>query len=288
MIKEISIDFINFIKHPKDFQFQLKFKDKIKFILVLLLFEVLFTITIIIPVYFIVNKIEKIKYQRIDYTETLLSSLFLFVIIIPLFEELIFRYFLRYKGLKTKILSRKTWDKIFPFLVYFMSVSFGLIHIFNYNNQNFVLILIILSPFIVLSQIFGGFILTYTRVRINFLWGVILHSIWNFLVIILIPLLGSQLIKPYEEVNESYKIKITEKPFYDTNSEQFMLIDSSLGSIKKIKIKQYSIQHLLDTLFNKNTYYVDDVLINLEFTTNDEIDKKEFVEILKKKYDIIE
>lgn len=286
MIKNIIIDFFNFIKRPKDIQLEINIKEKIKFVSVLLLFEVVFTFLVIFPLIELFELFEKLKYPKIDYFETLLFTFFIWVLLVPFFEELVFRYILRYRGLKIKFINRLTWDKIFPFLVYLFPIVFGLIHLSNYSNQSYLFYLI--SPIFVLSQIIGGFILTFIRVRINFIWGVFYHCIWNFIFIMLFPIVEYQFSKPYVEITEDYKISITEKPFYNKNEIQILKIDSINNKIKKIEIKQYSLQHLLDTLYKKDKCYVDDVLIDLDFIDNEYKTKEEFKKILLKKYEIIE
>jgi membrane protease YdiL (CAAX protease family) len=286
MIKNIIIDFFNFIKRPNDIQLELNIKEKIKFVSVLLLFEVVFTFLFVYPLFELIELIEKIKIPKIDYSETLLFTFFLGVLLVPFTEELVFRYILRYKGFKIKYINILTWNKIFPYLVYLFSIVFGLIHLSNYDNQSSLFFL--LSPIFILSQLIGGFVIVFIRVRINFIWGVFYHCVWNFIFIILFPIVEHQFSKPYLEITEDYKISITERPFFNKNEIQILKIDSINNKIKKIEIKQYSLQHLLDTIYKKDKYYVDDVLIDLDFIDNEYKTKEEFKEILLKKYEIIE
>ncbi|WP_396160780.1 CPBP family intramembrane glutamic endopeptidase [Flavobacterium sp.] len=286
MIKNIIIDFFNFIKRPNDIQLEINIKEKIKFVSVLLLFEVVFTFLFVYPLFELIELIEKIKIPKIDYSETLLFTFFLGVLLVPFTEELVFRYILRYKGFKINYINILTWNKIFPYLVYLFSIVFGLIHLSNYDNQSSLFFL--LSPIFILSQLIGGFVIVFIRVRINFIWGVFYHCVWNFIFIILFPIVEYQFSKPYLEITEDYKISITERPFFNKNEIQILKIDSINNKIKKIEIKQYSLQHLLDTIYKKDKYYVDDVLIDLDFINNEYKTKEEFKEILLKKYEIIE
>ncbi|MDY3538157.1 CPBP family intramembrane metalloprotease [Riemerella anatipestifer] len=211
-------------------------------------------------------------------------SFFLTVLLVPFFEELIFRYLLRYKKFKLKLINRLIWNRIFPYLVYFLAISFGIIHISNYENKSTLFFL--LSPLIVLSQLFGGFVITFIRVRINFIWGCLYHFIWNFIFIIFLPIAESYFSNPFEDITPEYKVTIIEKPFFNKDENQILKIDSLKTKVKKIEVKQYSLQHLLDTMYYKDKYYVDDVLINLDFNSVDYITKEEFLKILKKNYEI--
>jgi hypothetical protein len=77
-----------------------------------------------------------------------------------------------------------------------------------------------------------------------------------------------------------------EKPFFDKNEEQILKIDSVSQKINTIEIKQYSLQNILDTLYSKDKYYVTDVLVNIDFKSRNGTTKKEFLNILRKEYNI--
>ena len=71
------------------------------------------------------------------------------------------------------------------FIVYFTAITFGLIHIFNYENiGNFWW----LTPILILPQLIGGFTLGYLRLKLGFVWGFFGHALYN--CIFVIPLLG--------------------------------------------------------------------------------------------------
>lgn len=285
MIKNTLTDLLHFLKKPNDKQVNLSAKQKIKFLLILLFAELLITFVIILPLDSGINELILIKTDKFDYkTDTFSSTFLFFVLIIPFLEEVFFRYFLRYKGIKSRIISRKNWDVIFPYLVYLFTVSFGFIHVSNYLNTDIVFYLI--SPLLIFSQLFGGLIITYIRVRSNFLMGIYYHCIWNFIFAIAIPVLEYQFSKPYTEKTEKYNISIIEKPFFNKEEEQTIKIDSMKNIIKKIEVKQYSLQSVLDTLSNKNKYYVDDILIDLSYNSKNGISKEEFIKILRKEYEI--
>lgn len=284
MNTSIIKDFIKFLKHPDDTQLAVGFFEKIKIVGVLLIFEVVVLLSLVIPLDYLVNKIEIIKEPKLDYSETLGFMFFSAVILAPVFEELICRYLLRYKALQKRIFSRETWDKIFPYLVYGFSISFGLLHLFNYQNDG--LLFYLFSPLVVLSQLSGGFVLSFIRVRINFIWGMFFHALWNFILAILLPIFYYQFVAPYIEITDSYEISITEKPFFVTEESQYLKIDSLNQEIKSIELKQISLQNLLDTLYKKDQYYVEDVLIDLDFKSNEHTPKEEFLKILMKEYEI--
>ena len=284
MIKETLLDFYHFVKNPKDNRINLSFKDRLVFIFSLLLFELIITALFIIPLEYGIELVIDVRFDKIDYSETVWIIVLLQVLLIPFIEELIFRYFLRYKGFKTRFIGGDKWKRIFGILVYTSASLFGLVHISNYNNNDY--IFYALAPLDVLSQIFGGLIITFIRVRLSFLYGVFYHSLWNFLVILAIPALIITFQNPIKITNNFYTLKITEKLFFEKKLSQEIKIDSSNGKIFKMSIKQYSLQHILDTLYRPNTYYVDDVLIDGVFKSEHGIEKTKIVDILKMNYDI--
>jgi len=283
-IKNTLLDFFYFIKRPDDNHLNLNYKQKIKVFIVLFLLEIIFTFSIFFPLLELIDNYEKIKNPKIDYSETFLFTFFFMVLLVPLVEEFFFRYILRYKKFKLKLINRMIWNKIFPYLVYFLVICFGIIHISNYENNSTLFLL--LSPLIIISQLIGGFVITFIRVKISFIWGCIYHFIWNFIFIIFVPIIESQFLNPYEDITPKYTVKIIEKPFFNKDENQILKIDSLNSKIKKIEIRQYSLQHLLDTLYNKDKYYVDDVLINLDFNSVNYTTKEEFLRILMKNYNI--
>lgn len=284
MIKIIFKDLFQFIKRPNDQQIILANNEKLKYLLILLSFELIITFLVIFPLNIGIDALLKIKYERFDYSGTILYAFLLWIIIVPFFEELIFRYILRYQGLKKKFIKKSKWNTIFPFLVYMLAISFGFIHLSNYLNDNKLFLL--LSPFIVLSQLLGGLIITFIRVRINFLWGVFYHWTWNFLFVIAIPILGQQFSKQFIEQTTNYNISISEQSFFNKEKDQVLKVDSLNNKFHKIEIKQFSLQHILDTLYFKDKYYVDDVLINLNYNSKKGMTKDEFLELLRKEYEI--
>lgn len=245
-------------------------------------FEIAISLTVIFPLLYLINEITPLKQGRIDYAETFLYILLLWVFIVPFIEELIFRYLLRFTKTKSILFTRQEWDKIFPYLVYIPAISFGLGHISNVTNNS--TLFYVLSPLMVLSQLIGGLIISFIRVRLNFFFGVLYHWTWNFLFVIAVPFVLFIIIKPYTEESAEYKISIEEIPFFNKEKKQIFKIDSTQNGMNSVHLQQYSMQHLLDSLYSKNKYYVDDVLINLDFKAKGGVKKEAFLEVLKKEY----
>jgi len=92
------------------------------------------------------------------------------IILAPFIEEIMFRFWLGYF---------RHWN-YFKWLYYISALLFGGIHIFNYefNNSHYFFI-----PFITMGQTFGGLMLGYIRIIYGFWYGVLLHALFNSLVI---------------------------------------------------------------------------------------------------------
>lgn len=283
MTKNVLGDFYKFLLKPNDHQLQLKLKDKFQLLLILLGFEILITLIVIFPLLYLIDFLSPLKQDRIDYSETFVYLLVLFVFVVPFIEEVIFRLFLSYRRVNL-VISRESWTKLFPYLVYIPTLIFGFLHLGNFNNEN--ALFYILSPLVIISQLFGGLVISFIRVRLDFFYSTFYHFIWNFLFAIAVPFLLSIVLRPYTEQTGQYKIVIEELPFFVKNEEQTFKIDSTQSRIGSVQLRQYSVQHLLNSLYSKDKYYVDDVLINLDFKATKGLKKEEFLEVLKKEYKI--
>lgn len=77
------------------------------------------------------------------------------------------------------------WKKYFPLLYYGLALSFGILHLFNFENLRLAHFLVF--PFIVFNQIVMGLMLGYIRVeyKYGFIYSIILHFLINLPLILL-------------------------------------------------------------------------------------------------------
>lgn len=283
MIKTTLTDLLNFIKKPNDEQLALNFKQKVTFFFILFLFEII-TFAFIFPILCLADLFLPLEHNSEFLKMTFASILIVGVFVIPFFEELIFRYVLRYTKLKAQLIRRERWDKLFPYLVYTFSILFGLIHITNLKMNWLVLLF---APILVISQLVGGFILSFIRVRLNFRWGVAYHSFWNLIFIIIFPLIWATFQKPFEEKTEKYSIFATEQIFFDNDKPENFITnwknDNTL--LVSLNAKQHSLREIINSFEPENDYYFSDILINIDFQSEEGISKKEFLEILDRAYE---
>ncbi len=77
------------------------------------------------------------------------------------------------------------WRRYFPVLYYGLALSFGILHLFNFENLR--LAHFFVFPLIVFNQIIMGLMLGYIRVeyKYGFIYGIILHFLINLPLILL-------------------------------------------------------------------------------------------------------
>lgn len=282
---KVIIDLINFIHHPKDEQYDISFSQKLRLLGLLLIVEVAILGFIVWPIYELANYLTPLREVVVLEDYTLIQSIIVIVFIGPLLEEAFFRAILRHSGLVSIVISRKSWDKVFPYLVYILALSFGIVHASNYTNDD--IIFYIFVPFLLLSQITGGFVITFVRVKLNFWWGLLFHASWNFLFAILLSLIVALFDKPFILETNNYSVVIEEVPFYNSDLPKKLQIKNQNDTIYILSIKQQSLQSVLDTIYGKQSYYTDPILINLSLKAEKGISKGEFLNIIKDQYDII-
>lgn len=247
------------------------------------------------------------------------------VIIIPALEEFVFRFPLKYKrNYLFRLINpltggrlKRFWRKHFAFFFYASAILFGLVHTINYNNNS--LLFYLLSPIIVGSQMFGGLMYGYVRVKLGYWWGVLLHGTFN-LILIMLPLIGG---------NESVKIDIEnegkieelrmseltyrlgkETSYYKLNHLKLVVQENGNGYIDTIRFHEMNIENmplrnLVDQVGNfpyyrmredstvqlfkfKYAYELEDenVLINLSLKTKEPVLLEEIMDIIGETYSI--
>lgn len=274
----------HFVKKPDDVRIHISSKNRFLLIFNLLLIEILLHFIIVFPCDYLVENFITVQEAYPLSSLTLLNLFLLAVLMAPLLEEFLFRYSLRYHRLFSRFISREKWNRIFPYLVYGSAVAFGFVHLDNYINDSWKFYA--LSPLIVISQLSGGFILSYIRVRLNILYSFLYHAVWNLLFAIIVPFVMLFFTPPFTHHTSRYSISIEQKAFLlpgDTVSFESDIQDDKIYSLKA---DQYDLQNLLDYLYGKGKLTTDEGLVNVRFTSGKGISKEEFADILKKNYEI--
>jgi membrane protease YdiL (CAAX protease family) len=274
----------HFIKKPDDIQIHVSSKNRFLLIFNLLVIEILLHFIIVFPCEYLVENFITVQEAYPLSSLTLPTLFFLAVVTAPLLEEFLFRYPLRYHRLSSRFISREKWNKIFPHLVYVSAVAFGFIHLDNYTNDSWKFYA--LSPLIIISQLSGGFILSYIRVRLNILYSLFYHAVWNLLFALVVPFVILFFTPPFTAHTSRYSISIEQKAFLLPGDATTLEADIQNDRIYSLKADHYPLQYLLDYLYGTNRKITDEDIVNIRFTSEKGISRDEFLDILKKNYEI--
>ena len=276
-------DIFAWIKNPDDNELNLSSKSKLLLSFQILLLEVLLAFPFIGLIYLIHSHVVKLENPLIDWGPYL--TLFLIVLVIPFIEEVIFRFPLKYqRNYLARLLNylskgrlKKRWSSIFKYLLYLLAFLFGLIHLTNYDNTE--TIFYILSPIIIGSQLIGGFILSYVRIKLGFLWSVFQHGAFNFTLIILsfIFLHNNEIVKIS---NETFSINIKELAFVNKDDSYYRTKFSN-EKIYLIEANDISLYEFIDSLNLEGPRPYDDLWIDVNIYSEDGITRSELQRILK-------
>lgn len=277
-MKKILFEVIAFVRFPNDERIDnWSLRKNLKYLFSIFIFELVLNILVVFPILYFLNKIEPlITEEKIDYkNNTLLGALIVTGVLVPIVEEFIFRYLLRYNKVFSFFVNRGKWNMYFKYLVYLSILIFGFIHSSNYANESVLFYLFL--PIIVATQLIGGVFLTFLRVRFNMLTSISSHILWN-VSLTLLPLFIVFFEKPYTKSVKDYSVQI-EYVNYNKNDNQVFEIDSLGGKIYNLDIKEYSINHILDSL-NGYKRSKEDYLINIKLNSKKGISPKDVESVL--------
>lgn len=214
--------------------------------------ELCIAVVISIPLIYLADKFLLRLHLNDGFTsmDNLFVAIIFMVLLAPVLEELLFRYPLRF--------IRPRFLKL---AVYISSVLFGLVHLGNYENNQW--LFYVLAPIIVSSQSLGGFVLAYLRLREGLLWSMFAHALFNATVILFSVIFDQGLVRLNEQ-NERYSLTVKEYSF--KQGKQVREIYRSGERIDSIVWKQASLQALVDSLSDKSLK-ADQTLVDVEFNT---------------------
>jgi len=299
-IKETYQDFVAFLKHPSEQPDPIQTrKQKAKRLFSLLIIDMA-VMVVLVPVIYGIDKLGLVDSENHQITKLMnqypiLFIILLLVVIIPFFEELIFRLYLRFKynflaqsilllssvtgaqnKSKFKIFLKKFWSINFKPIFYLSAILFGYVHIFNYEYSTTILLL---SPILIAPQFVAGLFLGYLRMKYNLVLGFFMHAIHNavFLMITLIFMMG-----PFEKLNiknNDYSIKIEESKIYTGDIISTSSIDSVSFNPTSIKSMIAFLLDKEEMLIESNNKEIVDKKINISFKnyTKDNTHNKEII-----------
>lgn len=280
-MKQILFDFWDFIKKPKDFQYSGNNKSyKWKVFLTFFGFELLL-LAVYIPLFDLLEKVYTLEHLMDEMYFSVIGTFFILVLFVPFLEEVFFRLGLRRKGFLYNLFSEKAWNKLFPIFIYVSSLLFGFIHLTNYTNTDW--IFYSLAPFIVLTQIIGGFFMSYLRVRFNFWLSCLYHFSWNFAMFFILGSISMLFTKDINVKTNDYELQIKERQFLSlTDPKQISFQEGEDNNIISLESDQYGVNEILEMVnINNKDYIPQPVLIKLNFKSEKGISKDSLLILLE-------
>lgn len=241
--------------------------------LAVLTVDVVITAVLIIPLIYLID--EHVLHLRpipeISKPMTFWFIIFLMTCFAPLAEEFIFRYPLKFAR-----------NRVLKLSVYVSSIVFGFYHLTNYTNQE--ALFYMLSPIIIGSQLKGGFLLAYLRLKHGLTWSILAHAVFNALAVIpsMFFLHGKTVI---DYKSSDYSLVVTEYTYIERPDR--MQISREYNGIDTLIVRQTGLQTVLDSIGTPGAYYIDNVLVDIDFTAASPISPDSLVNRLRQEYRII-
>ena len=284
--KAVRLDLLAFLKNPEDKPDPIQtWSEKAKKLFSLLILDIPIMILLIgvlsgLQAVGLFND-ESNKLGMLINTMPVWILIFVLVILIPFFEELIFRLYLRYKynylarffiflsliaGVKNhdqfEVWLSDFCTKRYLFIFYFSALLFGYVHLTNYNNS---ISIILLSPIIIAPQFISGLFIGYLRVRHDLVTGYLMHALHNAIFVCIPLLFMADVPKRLTIETDDYTLKIEESirhPKESTGDYHFDGVEIRNTSLKKVLIDLIGKKELL---LNTNNDSLLNQMINLTF-----------------------
>ena len=276
-MKQIITDFFSFIRKPKDFQYTGNDKTyKWKVFFTLFAFNVVFSILYAV-LNFLIKKNFPLEHKLEDLNLSPIVLILVVSFLIPFIEEVVFRLVLRRKGILKKIITQETWSKYFSTFTYISVIIFALLHGNNYKFESYILILLV--PFLTISQFITGFINTYLRVRFNFWMGYLFHATWNFIAISIVTFSTFNRYETHVN-NQDYRLEIKEKSAFNVK-DQTILFTANLDTIYQLETESNKTEEILKAIHAETKFEPVSEYIDIKFTSEKGIPTDSLLHILE-------
>jgi len=193
------------------------------------------------------------------------------LILVPIVEEMLFRYPLKFAR-----------NRVLKIAVYGSSIIFALVHMSNYDNRE--VLFYLLAPIIIGSQLVGGFLMAYLRLKHGLRWSILLHAVFNALIIVPITLSihGKIVIDAH---SPQYSLVVTQYAFSE-QPEHIRIFKQKTG-IDTVHVRQANLQQIVDLIGTPNTWYVDDALVDIDFKATSPIPPDSLISLLGEQFRMI-
>jgi len=281
-LNPIIQQFFNYLKKPHAFfDEQLTSKEKWKtvgwilgldILLVFISLSIIGLIDLIIP-------LEQDNFDELLNNKSPLEIFLLVAILAPILEETIFRLFLKYKcnylfraidSLSNTQIAKRIWVTYFHYFFYFTALVFAIVHIGNYSNTG--ILFYIMAPLLVVPQFIIGISLGYIRLKLGFVWSILLHGLYNFTVMVpMIFFIGNTVITSQNTATLHLNIEAIEMGLAKPSSINIYKTDDLTDSIilKNSKVRTLAMELFpTDSVLLKNNKRINLRFINHAKETN--------------------
>ncbi|MAW95112.1 MULTISPECIES: CPBP family intramembrane glutamic endopeptidase [unclassified Leeuwenhoekiella] len=281
-----------FISKPDDVVLPVSFWERLKFLISGILYDLILAIGFVILLSFL-------EPLTSDYENLLNQDLYPFwkaivvmTVLPPLIEETIFRFPLKYKRnyiLRGLAYLFKTdfsgfWKRHLRIIVYLFSSVFGLVHLSNYENVDW--IFFVLAPIITGPQIVAGLIFSFLRLKLGFVWALLGHFLHNFSLIMLSFLAFHNVERPLVD-DEQVSIETTGIAFEVARESRMVYDSASNGNLLCLEAQNYELQNLVDHFYPKDSLKVRDndrLDLKLYSKTDEGYPREALLEVLEEHY----
>jgi CAAX amino terminal protease family. len=188
-MKKLVFDIYYWIKNPDSHRINLSLSRKILLLCQVLVLKILMVIPFMAMIGMIETYILSFEYQSLEGRPIVIVAAL--ILVLSVIEEFIFRFPLKYKrNYLFRFIDRflngrieKIWISHFKYFVYSSILLFGFVHLLNYKNSEPSFYLF--SPFIIGGQLLAGVFYSYVRIKLGFIWSVLLHISYNSILVVL-------------------------------------------------------------------------------------------------------
>ncbi len=275
--------FWSFVLYPTDRKLNPYRSDTYSKVFFTMFFFKVMILAVILPLQYLVQYLDPIFTKKDDADENALIYMISVVVLAPLVEEFAFRFFLKYKKFFRYVISRNTWRKNYRWIAYSSVFLYGFAHLSNFENAN--LLFYILGVLIVSSNLVDGFVYTFIRVRLGFIYSWGLYGFWNLFTF---SLLGTIILLKNPVVkmdNPSMSLEVNVSQFRDTSELLFFVRESS-DTLYNLNVRQYPLSQVVDSLYGKGTYQVYDEYVDIDMRSAKGYKKDSLLIRLKKEFTI--
>ncbi|MFC3197635.1 CPBP family intramembrane glutamic endopeptidase [Parapedobacter deserti] len=193
------------------------------------------------------------------------------LVMVPVVEELLFRYPLKFAR-----------NRVLKIAVYGSSVLFALVHMSNYDNHE--VLFYLFAPVIVGSQLVGGFLMAYLRLKHGLRWSILMHAVFNAVIIVPVTLSihGATVIDSH---SPQYSLVVTQYAFSE-QPEHIRIFRQEAG-IDTVHVRQANLQRIVDLIGTPGAWYVDDALVDIDFKATSPIPPDSLISLLGQQFRMI-